>query len=71
MNPITFDELLALEYYEMNFLTLEKERQKITRRGTLTPAEDARLNAIDTELDHWISLLETIDPDYFWTEEEI
>ena len=70
MYRITFEDLLALEYYEMNFLKLDKERQKITQRGSLTPAEDERLNAIDAELDHWAVAIETIDPDYFWMGEE-
>lgn len=69
MNHITFDQLLALEYYEMNLARLERERQKITRRGPLTPAEDERLYAIDAEMDHWADAIELIDPDYFWTED--
>jgi hypothetical protein len=71
MNRIPFQDLLALEYYEMNFLVLERERMKITRRGPLTPAEDARLNAIDAEMEHWASQIETIDPDYFYEDEDI
>jgi hypothetical protein len=55
----------------MNFLVLERERMKITRRGPLTPAEDARLNAIDAEMEHWASQIETIDPDYFYEDEDI
>lgn len=70
MNRITFENLLALEYYETNYVKLERERQKITRRGPLSPAEDERLNAIDAELDHWAAAIEDIDPDYFWTEGE-
>jgi hypothetical protein len=69
MIQITFDQLLALEYYEMNMATLERERQKITRRGGLTASEDERLNAIDAELDHWADLIEQIDPEY-WQEYE-
>jgi hypothetical protein len=69
MNRITFQDLLALEYYEMNLAILERERQKITRRGPLTPAEDERLNAIDAELDHWADAIELIDPDYFWIDD--
>ena len=69
MIQITFEQLLALEYYEMNMAKLERERQKITRRGPLTPAEDERLNAIDAEQDHWADLIEQIDPEY-WLEHE-
>jgi hypothetical protein len=69
MIQITFDQLLALEYYEMNMAKLERERQKITQRGGLTASEDERLNAIDAEQDHWADLIETIDPEY-WLEYE-
>jgi hypothetical protein len=67
---ITLDELVALEYYEMNLYMLDKERQKIVARGRLTPAEDNRLNAIDAEIEHWASAIEEIDPEY-WTDETV
>ena len=67
---ITLDELVALEYYEMNLATLEKERTKITRRGALSPSEDARLNAIDAELEYWSERIEQIDP-YYWDDDTV
>jgi hypothetical protein len=67
---ITLDELIALEYYEMNLATLEKERNKITRRGALSPSEDARLNAIDAELEYWSERIEQIDP-YYWDDDMV
>jgi hypothetical protein len=69
MLQITFQQHLELEYYEMNVYMLEKERQKITRRGALSPSEDARLNAIDAELEHWFGLIEQIDPQ--WIDDEV
>ncbi len=65
---ITLNELVVLEYYEMNIYVLEKERQKITRRGPLSPSEDARLNAIDAELEYWSGRIEQIDP-YYWDDD--
>ena len=66
---ITLDELVALEYYEMSIYVLEKERSKITRRGALSPSEDARLNAIDAELEYWSERIEQIDP-YYWDDDD-
>ena len=59
------DEIIALEYYERKMYILEKERHKITHRGALSSAEDARLNAIDAELEYWSTRIEQIDP-YYW-----
>ena len=69
-SQITLDDLAALEYYEMNLYLLNKERQKIVVRGRLTPAEDNRLNAIDAEMDYWVDMIEEIDPEYWYEEEE-
>ena len=51
------DPVEVIEYCERNMRTLERERQKITRRGRLTESEDLRLDEIDAELEYWEEIL--------------
>ncbi len=47
----------VVEYCEFHMRTLERERQKITRRGRLTESEDLRLDEIDADLEYWEEIL--------------
>lgn len=49
------------EYCKQNMRILERERQKITRRGRLTGDEDLRLDEIDAELEYWEEILNSLE----------
>ena len=55
-----FHRVLALEYYTINIKMLEKEQQKIWRRGAMSPQEDLRLDEIEAELAYWNELKQEI-----------
>lgn len=49
------------EFYQFNVERLEKERQKITQRGPLSPSEDRRLDEIDDEMEYWQNMCDEVD----------
>ena len=53
-----FYMMLALEYYDVNINQLQKEQQKIWRRGAMSPQEDMRLDEIEAELAYWNEMRE-------------
>lgn len=53
-----FHLVVALEYYDMITMQLEKERQTIWRRGALSPQQDMRLDEIEAELTYWAEMRE-------------
>lgn len=58
------DDILNIEFCELKLRILERERQKITRRGGLTEYEDRRLDEIDTEMEFWENTIEDIYESY-------
>ena len=50
-------------YYEHRIASLERQRCKITLRGKLSPAEDRRLDEIDTEIMYWLDCLDALTDD--------
>jgi hypothetical protein len=55
------DYILELEYCELKLRILERERQRILRKGTLSEYEDRRLDEIEQETDMWESLFSEIE----------
>lgn len=49
---------ISLEYYDYSIQSLEKEQQKICRRGALSPQQEMRLDEITAELAYWKELRE-------------
>ena len=50
--------IVTLEYYDYTIQQLENERQRIWRRGALSPQQDMRLDEIEAELTYWNELRE-------------
>lgn len=59
-NSITNEDYLNVEFYELTIQQLDTQRQKITKRGRLTAAEDRRLDEIDAEIAHFYVLIDEI-----------
>lgn len=57
---LTNDDYLNVEFYELSIQQLDTQRQKITRRGRLTAEEDRRLDEIDSEIEHYYTLIDNI-----------
>lgn len=66
MDPNNIEDTLL--YCNTTIRRLERERDGITRTGRLTADQDLRLDEIDTEVDYWLSLLETVE--YLMYEDE-
>lgn len=47
-------------YYEHRIMSLERKRMKITSRGKLSPAEDRRLDEIDSEIMYLLDCLDAL-----------
>lgn len=55
------DDILELEYCELKLRTLERERQRILSKGSLSEYDDRRLDEIEQETDIWESLLSELE----------
>lgn len=55
----------TVEYCNITICRLEREREKITRTGRLTAEQDLRLDEIDTELEYWDDMLESVYAEFY------
>ncbi len=54
-----YEDDLAM-YYEHRIMSLERKRMKIVCRGKLSPAEDRRLDEIDSEVMYLLDCLDAL-----------
>jgi hypothetical protein len=62
---------MDIDYCELNIRRLEKERQKIVCTGSLSAAQDRRLDEIDAELEYWEDVLYELEGGDYTDEEPI